>query len=112
MLLSALFVRYRDIEPIWDVVLQALFYATPILYSLSLVIEKAGINVARLMLVSPIATVIQQMRHAMIDSSYESAGQVFATPAGVLIPVGVAFATFIAGTIVFMREAPRVAEDL
>ena len=53
LLLSALFVRYRDVEPIWDVVLQALFYATPILYSLTIVIDKAGIEVARLMLVSP-----------------------------------------------------------
>ena len=33
MLLSALFVRYRDIEPIWDVVLQILFYVTPIFYT-------------------------------------------------------------------------------
>ena len=32
MLLSALYVRFRDIGPIWDVVLQMLFYATPVLY--------------------------------------------------------------------------------
>ena len=32
MLLSASFVRYRDVAPIWDVVLQALFYASPIFY--------------------------------------------------------------------------------
>src|SRR3712207_4991451 len=30
MLLSALFVRYRDVEPIWDVALQVMFYAAPI----------------------------------------------------------------------------------
>ena len=35
MLLVALFVRYRDIEPIWDVVLQVLFYATPIFYTIA-----------------------------------------------------------------------------
>src|SRR4051794_41804708 len=28
MLLSALFVRYRDVEPIWDVTLQIMFYAS------------------------------------------------------------------------------------
>ena len=32
MLLSALYVRYRDVQPIWDVVLQITFYASPILY--------------------------------------------------------------------------------
>ena len=41
VLLSSLFVRYRDVEPIWDVVMQALFYGTPILYSLSVVIAQA-----------------------------------------------------------------------
>ena len=42
MLLSALFVRYRDIEPIWTVVLQVIFYVTPIFYTVSLVREKAS----------------------------------------------------------------------
>ena len=37
MLLSALFVRYRDIEPIWDVVLQITFYASPIFYTAAIV---------------------------------------------------------------------------
>ena len=32
MLLSALYVRYRDVSPIWEVVVQAAFYASPILY--------------------------------------------------------------------------------
>jgi ABC-2 type transport system permease protein len=112
MLLSALFVRYRDVEPIWDVVMQALFYATPILYSLTVVIDKAGIEVARAMLVNPLATAIQQARHAVIDPSYESAGQVFGTTAGDLIPIGVTLLTFAAGWLVFSRSAPRIAEEL
>ena len=36
MLLSSLYVRFRDVQPIWDVVAQALFYASPVIY----VIEK------------------------------------------------------------------------
>ena len=34
MLLSALYVRFRDIKPIWEVVLQLLFYATPVIYAI------------------------------------------------------------------------------
>ena len=30
MLLSALYVRYRDVAPIWSVISQALFYASPV----------------------------------------------------------------------------------
>ncbi len=33
MLLSALYVRFRDVQPIWDVSLQAWFYASPIMYT-------------------------------------------------------------------------------
>ena len=40
MLLSALFVRYRDIEPIWDVVLQILFYASPIFFPIELLFQR------------------------------------------------------------------------
>ena len=31
MLLSALYVRFRDIQPIWEVVAQILWYGSPIL---------------------------------------------------------------------------------
>ncbi len=39
MLLSVLYVRYRDIQPIWEVVSQALFYASPVLYVATMVPE-------------------------------------------------------------------------
>ncbi len=112
LLLSALFVRFRDVEPIWDVVMQGLFYATPILYPLSVVIDKAGIEVARLMLINPLAAAIQQARHAIIDPSYESAGQIFGTTAGNLLPIAISLATLLIGIWVFSRAAPRIAEEL
>src|SRR3954452_5757776 len=34
MLLSALYVRFRDTRPIWDVFAQALFYATPVIWTI------------------------------------------------------------------------------
>ncbi len=37
MLLSALFVSFRDIQPIWDVVSQILFYASPVIISVETV---------------------------------------------------------------------------
>ena len=64
MLLSALFVRYRDIEPIWTVVLQIVFYVTPIFYTVSLVREKSSESVVRLMMCNPFAAMLQQARYA------------------------------------------------
>ena len=112
MLLSALYVRYRDVQPIWDVVMQVLFYATPILYSLSVVVEKVGITAARILLISPLGACIQQARHAVISPSYASPAQIFGGLVYDLIPISVAVATFALGVAVFVRAAPRIAEEL
>ncbi len=112
LLLSALFVSYRDVDPIWEVIAQALFYGTPILYSISLVIDEVGIDVARLMLANPLAAAIQQLRHAIIDPAYESPSGIFATAAGDLIPIGIALLTFVIGALYFKRVAPLIAERL
>ena len=40
MILSVLFVPARDVKPIWEVISQALFYFTPVLYPISLVAEE------------------------------------------------------------------------
>ena len=65
MLLSALYVRYRDIKPIWEVVLQALFYATPVIYA----VEALGVSdrIRELIMMNPIAAILEQFRHAVID---------------------------------------------
>ena len=34
VLLSVLYVRYRDMQPIWEVVLQLMFWGTPIIYTI------------------------------------------------------------------------------
>ena len=112
LLLSALFVNFRDVEPIWEVVAQALFYGTPILYPLSIVIEKVSLTAAQIMLANPLAAAIQQLRHAIVDLSYQSPGQIFGSTAGDLIPVGISLLTFIIGALYFRRMAPLVAERL
>lgn len=112
LLLSALFVNFRDVEPIWEVVAQALFYGTPILYPLSIVIEKVSLTAAQIMLANPLAAAIQQLRHAIVDLSYQSPGQIFGSTAGDLIPVGISLLTFIIGALYFRRMAPLIAERL
>ncbi len=112
LLLSALFVNFRDVEPIWEVVAQALFYGTPILYSLSVVIDKVSLTAAQIMLANPLAAAIQQLRHAIVDLSYQSPGQVFGSTAGDLIPIGISVLIFIVGALYFRRMAPLIAERL
>jgi ABC-2 type transport system permease protein len=53
-LLGAINVKYRDITSIWDVLVQALFYAVPIIYPISMVADTSVIA-ANIILLNPIA---------------------------------------------------------
>ena len=109
MLTSALYVRYRDVEPIWEVALQILFYASPILYVITLVPEEYRNELVAL---NPIATVLTQMRHALIDRDAPSAVDVLGGWPQLAIPLAIVAAVFALGAWVFFRETPRIAENL
>jgi ABC-2 type transport system permease protein len=111
MLLSVLYVRFRDVQPIWQVVLQALFYATPILYPIEVVQERYP-DLAKVALCNPLAAVNQQMRHALIDPTAPTAAAAIGGTARLLVPIGIVVALFVAGLAAFSRMAPRIAEEL
>jgi ABC-2 type transport system permease protein len=109
LLLSALFVKYRDVAPIWEVVVMAAFYATPILY----VIELVQIDWARqLIMYNPLAVIVQQLRHAVFDPSVPNAAEQIGGYAQLMVPLGIVFGIFALGLWVFNRAAPDVAENL
>jgi ABC-2 type transport system permease protein len=108
MFLSALYVRYRDIQPIWDVVLQILFYGSPIFY----VIDAMPDSVEEIAALSPIALVLTQVRHAVIDPSAPTAADTMGGDALLLIPLAIVAAVLVGGLWVFARETPRLAENL
>ena len=109
MLTSALYVRYRDVEPIWEVALQILFYASPILYVVTIVPQEWRNEMVAL---NPIATVLTQMRHALIDADAPSAVDVLGGWPQLAIPLAIVAAVFALGLWVFARETPRIAENL
>jgi ABC-2 type transport system permease protein len=112
MVLSSLFVRYRDVEPIWDVVLQVMFYAAPIIYMLQTVTDKGGQSATDAMLCNPFAAILQQARHAFIDPSHISVTSAMSNDVLLLIPVFVVVVVVAVGYRVFDRQAPRIAENL
>ncbi|HXC44963.1 MAG TPA: ABC transporter permease [Solirubrobacteraceae bacterium] len=124
MLLSALFVRFRDISPIWEVVSQIIFYGSPVIIPLSKVRETllypkppaTADSIDHLLyhiyMLNPLVTVFQQFRHAMVTHDTISAGEALGSWAALLEPLGVAAFTFALGFWVFNRSAPFVAENL
>ena len=111
MLLSATYVRFRDVEPIWDVTLQVLFYATPIFWTINNLEGKPD-WLQTLVFCNPLAAILQQARHAVVDESYDPAGTAIGTPLLLLIPIGITLLLVLVGYRTFAKQAPRVAEDL
>jgi ABC-2 type transport system permease protein len=111
LLLSVLYVRFRDIKPVWQVVLQATFYATPILYPIEVVREQFPEAVAYVMC-NPLAAINQQIRYAVLDATAPSAAAAIGGVGRLAVPVGIVAATFIAGLVCFVRMAPTIAEEL
>ena len=109
LLLSALYVRYRDIRPIWEVVLQAMFYATPILYPIQAVLGHSQ-TLATIALLNPIAALIQESRHLLVGGM--SLGEAIGSPALVAVPLAILVGATWLGVFVFDRMAPRAAEEL
>jgi ABC-2 type transport system permease protein len=126
MLLSALFVRFRDIQPIWDVVLQVLFYGSLILIPLEKIQPHhlLGQPLAHFWLLNPLGVVMQQYRHALlgplpttvangvhINGSVSAATAIGGYPE-LAIPVGFVVVLLFVGFWVFNRSAPHIAENL
>src|SRR4051794_805508 len=111
MLLSALYVRYRDVEPIWDLSLSIVFYATPIFYTVNTVAERAPRLEPWLML-NPFAAILQQARYAVFGEGHPSAAAVIGSNARLLLPIGIALGVLAMGWLVFSHRAPTIAEEL
>jgi ABC-2 type transport system permease protein len=108
-LLSALYVHFRDVKPIWDVVLQVIFYGSPIFYPIDVITNDTA---RELLMLNPFAAILQEFRHAVIDPRNPSAAEAIGGDARLLVPLGLIAAAAVVGFRYFDRKAPRIAEEL
>jgi ABC-2 type transport system permease protein len=106
MLLSLAYVRYRDLDQIWTVARQILFYASPALY----VAAALPSGLSHVLSASPIAAVLTQSRQALIDPSAPSAASAIGGAAWLLVPIGIVAIVFVVGVLVFQRQGEQIAE--
>jgi ABC-2 type transport system permease protein len=111
MLLSALYVRFRDVAIIWTVAAQMLFYATPVLYPLG----ENGLErptIEQFLMINPLAVIFEQVRVWMLEPNAPTAAEA-AGGAVYLLPALFIFLGVCALSVwYFSREAPRIAEEL
>ena len=108
--LSALFVRFRDVIQVWELVSQLLVFATAVMFPVLYLPGWFQI----VDFVNPLFQVIQDVRILLIgpNQGHETITSVWGTPWARLVPISVAFGTFGLGLWYFRREAPTIAERL
>lgn len=107
-LLSALFVKLRDVSYIWEVLLQAVFYATPIFYPLVLVPQAY----AKFMMLNPIAQIVQDLRHVVVTPKTPVISSYWTSPYIRLLPIVVVVLIAIFGLWYFRKNAKHFAEEV
>lgn len=100
-LTAPLYPRFRDLAMIWEVLLQILFYATPVFYSLQLM----PAYIQRVLLLNPMAFIIHFTKESLIDNHFPELWQ-----GGIFLAVIVLL--FAVSLLAYRRFAPNVAEEI
>ena len=111
MILSVLYVRFRDVAIIWTVAAQMLFYATPILYPLG----EHGLErptIEKFLMLNPLAVIFEQVRVWVLEPEAPTAAEAAGGALHLLPALAIFIAICIFAVWIFNREAPRIAEDL
>jgi ABC-2 type transport system permease protein len=108
LILSAVFVRLRDVGQLWDLVLQLFFYASPIVYPIGYLPEWAR----KLAFLNPFTQILQQIRAIVIYPDLAS-NKITAQEAlgwGAVAPYAIVGVLLIIGWLFFRRQEPWFAE--
>lgn len=109
--LSAIYVKLRDMNYIWEILMQALFYGSAVMYPIAMVMDK-DMFLAKVLLLNPIAQSIQDTRHVLVSDVNPTLFSVTQNFWVSLIPIVITVGIFIFGAWYFRRESPDFAENV
>jgi len=101
LLISALNIKFRDLSHIWEILLQAGFWATPIIYSINMIPTKYHFW----LYMNPMTRIIQYSRDVVIYGNMPDLKGIFGS---ILLTIVI----FVVGYLVFKKREPYFAEEL
>ena len=110
-LLGAINVKFRDVTSIWDVLIQALFYAVPIIYPITMVANSSALA-AKVILLNPIAQVIQDVRYNLITNESITTWGYINTPVMRFIPIALVVIILVLAALYFRKRSKYFAEQI
>ena len=109
LFLSAAYVKYRDVSFIWEVILQAGFYLTPVLYPLTVI---TNITLQKLLLLNPVAQAIQDARNVAVTQDALTIAEVYGSDVMRFVPLAISLTVLVLGVLYFKKESKYFAENL
>lgn len=109
--LSALNTKYRDVGYLWEILLQAGFYAVPIIYPMQRVLGAGVDHLVGYILINPVAQVVQDARYVFITHDSITIWQLFGDWR-VAIPFAIIGAFVVIGALYFRKNSKYFAEQI
>jgi ABC-2 type transport system permease protein len=107
--LAAAYVKFRDLSNIWEILVQAGFYVTPILYPLTLI---TNVSFQKVLLLNPMAQAIQDARYNTVTTETITTHNLFGTSLIAYTPFVITLVIIIIGIWYFKKESKHFAENL
>lgn len=101
LITAPLYVKFRDLTMIWDVLLMIILYASPIIYPLATLPAKYH----QLILLNPMAFIVHFTKESLINNHFADLGQYTAF-------IGIVLGSFVLSIFSYRKFAPRIAEEI
>jgi ABC-2 type transport system permease protein len=120
LILSALFVFYRDLGHIWEIFVQLLFYGSAVVFPLTPLIlcrpapksPTATCGVVKMVASNPVAQIIEDVRHALVTQDPRVPWTATILGRATPVPLVIVVAVLVIGVVLFRRLAPHFSESL
>lgn len=109
--LGAVYVKFRDVNYIWEIIMQGLFYGSIVIYPATEILKQSH-KAAEILMLNPVAQIIQDLRYVVISHDMPTLVSVSSRPWLMLIPIGVSVGMFVLGAFYFKKKSPNFAEEV
>lgn len=101
LITAPLYVKFRDLSMIWEVLLMIIMYASPIIYPLTMLPAQYH----TVILLNPLAFIVHFTKESLINNH-------FADPSQYIAFIAIVIGAFAFSIFSYRKLAPRVAEDI
>lgn len=108
--LAAVNVKFRDAGYLWEIFMQAAFYATPVIYPLQMVVAQNEVA-AKLLMLNPVAQIIQDARYVLVTRDTLTIWKLF-DDWKLAIPFIIVVAMLVLATTYFRKNSKTFAEEI